>query len=63
MIRKEFFCHSRQINTTVCCQGWQGPACDQIDSSFVEQSLATCHLWGRDHIRTFDRTYYRFPGR
>jgi len=53
----------RQTNKTVCCDGWQGLACDQPSTSISQQSFATCHLWSQDYIRTFDGTYYQFPGR
>ncbi len=52
-----------QTNKTICCEGWQGLACDQPNTSLTQQSFASCHLWDQDHIRTFDGTYYQFPGR
>ncbi|CAF2077019.1 unnamed protein product [Rotaria magnacalcarata] len=52
----------RQMNKSICCSGWEGPGCDKPENSVSQNSFSTCHVWGRDRIRTFDGTYYRFPG-
>ncbi|CAM4908393.1 unnamed protein product [Rotaria socialis] len=52
----------RQMNKAICCSGWEGPGCNKPENSVSQNLFSTCHVWGRARIRTFDGTYYRFPG-
>lgn len=38
-------------------------AFDMVQNTDVILPFATCVLWGKDHFRTFQDTFYRFPGK
>jgi hypothetical protein len=59
-----------------CCNGFSGPNCDvPVEGTTTKKPekseadkhrdlpYATCLLWGKDHYRTFDGSFYHFNGK